>query len=318
VAFKARKLGLSPRLTAREFRTSIKFGKDELTLDDIAGVLAGGRLTGRMAFKDTGGGLTAQAKLSLAGADASQLLTSQARPPVTGALDLSVELEGSGLSPGALIGSLHGTGKTALSGAKLAGLDPRAFDAVTRAVDQGLSIDADRIANIVRRALESGQLAVKRAEGGIAVSAGQVRLNNVHVDSKDAGLSLDGNVDLTDSTLDARLVLSGSSEAAGGRPDIFMALRGPVASPARSIDVSALTGWLTLRAVEHQAKRLKEIEAAQPSAAPIPKNSNNPEKNPENTNKPGTELAPALPAPVVIAPAPRPTGAPATSVGPQH
>ena len=349
VALKARKLDLSPRLTAREFRSSIKFGKGELTFDNISGVLAGGRLAGRMAFKDAGSGLTVQAKLSLSGADASQLLVSQARPPVTGALDLSGELEGAGLSPVALIGSLHGSGKIALSNAQFSGLDPRAFDAVTRAVDQGLSIDAARISDIVRKALESGQLAVKRADAGIAVSAGQVRLNDVHVDSQEAALSLAGNVDLTDGTLDARLVLSGSSEAAGARPDIFMALRGPVASPSRTIDVSALTGWLTLRAVEHQAKRLKEIEAAQPkiappapetiapkapapespapalSPAPSGKRDSNvapaaivpaPKPIPANNAENGkSEIAPPLPPPMVISPAPQPGGA---SVGPQN
>jgi uncharacterized protein involved in outer membrane biogenesis len=330
VALKARKLDLLPRLTAREFRSSIKFGKDELALDDISGVVAGGRLAGRVTFKDAGSGLTVLTKLSLAGADASQLVVSQARPPVTGALDLSGEIEGAGLSPVALIGSLHGSGKIAISNAQLAGLDPRAFDAVTRAVDQGLSIDAARISDVVRNALESGQLSVKRAEADIAVSAGQVRLNNVHVDSHEAALLLAGNVDLTDGTLDARLVLSGSSEAAGARPDIFMALRGPVTSPLRTIDVSALTGWLTLRAVEHQAKRLKEIEAAQPKLAPpapqVPAPAL-PEKRDSNvapvpkpfpaTNRQDDkrEAAPPLPPPMVIAPAPQPGGA---SVGPQN
>ncbi len=80
----------------------------------------------------------------------------------------------------------------------MAGLDPRAFDAVTRAVDQGLSIDNAGIANVVRKALAGGQFSVKRAAGDFAIGAGQVRLANVTVDSKDADLSLTGNVDLTD------------------------------------------------------------------------------------------------------------------------
>jgi large subunit ribosomal protein L24 len=315
VTLKARKLDLLPRLTAREFRALAKFGKDELTLDDMAGVLAGGRLAGRMVFKDSGLGLTAQAKLSLNGADASLLLPAQTRPAVTGALDLSAELEGGGLSPVALIGSLHGSGKIALSDGQMAGLDPRAFDAVTRAVDRGLSIDRERISNVVRKALESGQLAVKRAEGDFAVSAGQLRLTNVRVVSPEADLSLAGNVDLIDGTLDARLVLSGSDEAAGARPDIFMALRGPAASPSQTIDVSALTGWLTLRAVEHQAKRLKEIEAAQPRSVPPGESVL---KNSESPNNPKTKLAPALPPPMVIGPTPRPAAAPPASVGPQN
>lgn len=321
ITLNARKLDLSPRLTAREFHVSVKFGKDEMAIDDIGGVLASGRMAGRIAFNDSSGGLRTQAKLSLNGADASRLLTSEARPPVTGSLDFSAEIEGSGLSPVALIGSLHGTGKVALAGAQLAGLDPRVFDAVTRAVDQGLSIDAERIANIVRKGLESGQLSVKRAEGGFAVSAGQLRLNNASIDSKDADLSVTGAVDLTDGTLDARLVLSGAADMPGARPDIFMALRGPVAMPSRTIDVSALTGWLTLRAVEHQAKRLKEIEAARPVAPPQAPQPVTPMSRSDTGPAPpvtANEKAPALPAPVTIAPAPRPANAPAASVSPQN
>jgi large subunit ribosomal protein L24 len=225
------------------------------------------------------------------------------------------------LSPVALIGSLQGTGKVTLSDAQFAGLDPRAFDAVTRAVDQGLAIDAVRISDVVSKALDSGQLSVKRAEGTLAVSAGQVRLSNVTADSKDAELSsLAGNFDLTDGSIDVRLVLSGSSQATDARPDIFMALKGSVAAPSRSIDVSALTGWLTLRAVENQAKRLREIERATPkpeALAPQPPASQTPAPQ---TTIPKVEQAPALPAPVDIRPVPTPgrSGQPAASVGPQN
>jgi large subunit ribosomal protein L24 len=155
---------------------------------------------------------------------------------------------------------LQGTGNIVLADAQLAGLDPRAFDAVTRAVDQGLAIDSVRISDVVNKALDSGQLPVKRVEGAISVSAGQMRLSNVTADSKDAALSVAGNLDLTDGSVDARLVLSGSNQAAGARPDIFMALKGSIAAPSRSIDVSALTGWLTLRAVENQANKLRDVE----------------------------------------------------------
>lgn len=359
IALKARRLVLSPKLNIREFRSALHFGDRGFVIGDLAGVMAGGRLGGRIAYRGTDNGLTMQAKLLLAGADASVLLPGGARPAVSGALDLSAEVEGTGLSPIALAGSLQGTGKIAIADAQFAGLDPRAFDAVTRAVDQGLSIDAARISNVVRKALDSGQLSVKRAEGTLSVSAGQARLNNVTADSKDADLSMSGTVDLTDGSIDARLVLSGSNEAAGARPDIFMALKGPVAEPLRSIDVSALTGWLTLRAVENQARRLKEIESARPKPAPPPpqlapkseieippaaasapppaiplatRNENaiapapppRSEPVPMPPPAPKSVLAPALPAPVDIKPAPTPNGArsgvgrPAASVGPQN
>ncbi len=305
VALKVRQFDVAPRLRAREFRATLRLGANEFALDDMTGDVAGGRLTGRLSFASAGDRLKAQAKIALTGADAAALLPADARPPVSGLLGLTADVEGTGLSPVALIGSLQGSGKVSLADAQFAGLDPRAFDTVTRAVDQGLPIDTARIADVVRKALDSGQLAVKRADATIEIGAGQVRLSKVTVESKDADLSLAGNLDLTDGSIDARLVLSGSSQAAGARPDIFMALKGPLAAPTRSIDVSALTGWLTLRSVENQAKRLRAIENASPQAG-------------TPTTAPKRDMAPALPAPIDIRPVPGRSNQPAASVGPQN
>jgi uncharacterized protein involved in outer membrane biogenesis len=259
VALKLRRVELLPQLAAREFQATLKLGKNALALDDIDGVVAGGRLSGSLAFARGGDGLTAHGKLALAGADAVRLLRAAARPPVTGTFDLSLDVAGSGLSPAALIGSLHGGGKIALSNAELAGLDPHAFEVVTHAVDQGLVVDNERISDVVRRALDSGQLSLSQAQGTIAVNAGQLRLRQV---TAAAALALSGDLDLGNGTLDAHLVLSGKDEAAGQHPDIYLALKGPLTAPTRSIDVSALTGWLTLRAIDNQAKQVQKLEEA--------------------------------------------------------
>jgi large subunit ribosomal protein L24 len=169
---------------------------------------------------------------------------------------------------------------------------------VTRAVDQGLPVDAARIASLVGQALASGQLDVKRAQGELAVTAGQIRLNNARAAGHGADLALTGALDLTLGTVDSRLILTGIDQTANAKPDIFLALRGPIASPDRTIDVSAFTGWLTLRSVERQSKKLESIEASPPvqpmePAAPI-----NPPPQPE-------QVAPA-PAPKPARPAPPP------------
>ncbi len=349
VVLKAGRLELSPRLTARAFRSTLRFGKREFAFSGMTGDVSGGKLASQISFQDAEAGLTAQVKISLTGADAAVLLPASARPPVTGSLGLVIEMAGTGLSPVALIGSLQGSGKITLDAAQFAGLDPRAFDAVTRAVDRGLTIDSARIADVVRKALESGQLAVKHAEGVIAVSAGQIRLSNVATESKDANLSISGNLDLTDGSIDARLMLSGASEAAGARPDIFMALKGPIAAPSRSIDVSALTGWLTLRAVDNQAKRLRAAEDEAKRLRAIEEEARRKRASEEEARRkrlleieanrqqeienqarrlresesalprPG-DLAPALPAPVDVGPLPKPGGEtrPAASVSPQN
>jgi uncharacterized protein involved in outer membrane biogenesis len=306
VALKFARARVLGQFAARELNATLRFGKDELALEDVAGTLAGGRLSGGIAFRSGESGLTTHARISLARADVATLLSTAARPPITGSLDLTAETEGTGLSPIAVVGSLKGSGKILLSNGQIAGLDSRSFEAVTRAVDQGLPIETGRISVLVGKSLDGGPLSLKRAESTVQISAGQLRLSDVSAESKGAALSIAGTLDLTDGSVDARLILSGSAEAAGARPNIFVALKGPLTAPARSVDVSALTGWLTLRAVENQTKRLRAIEnvPAQPSGRGMP----------------NTRQAPALPAPIDVrpAPAPRSAGQPAASVRSQN
>jgi large subunit ribosomal protein L24 len=218
-------------------------------------------------------------------------LPAATRPPVAGKLNLTAALEGTGLSPVALIGSLQGAGKLSVEDAELAGLNPRAFDTVTSAVDQGVPVDGGRISDMVRKALDSGHLSIKHGEGALTVTAGQVGVANFTAAAPEADLSLSASVDLIDGLLDAHLTLSGKSS--GIRPDIFMAVKGPLAAPERNVDVSALTGWLTLRAVENEAKRLKAIEAAPVHAAPPRPPGAKSDLNPPKTAPPVAKRQPA-------------------------
>ncbi|HET7850187.1 MAG TPA: AsmA family protein [Pseudolabrys sp.] len=274
ITVKATRAALTPRLTARELRGTLEFGKDEMTLDNVSGDLAGGHFAGQLAFRKSGEGLAAHLKVALDGADVTAMLPASTRPPLAGKLALKAELDGSGMSPSALIGSLHGSGSVGLTSARIAGLNPQAFDAVAGAVDNGMPVDAAKISDVVGRALESGRLSVASIGGNIAAAAGQIRLNETSAHASDADVAVTGTLDLTDGTIDARLVLSGADRSATStRPDIFLAVRGPLSSPSRSVDVSALTGWLMLRSVEHQAKKLESIErdrAAAVEAAPKP------------------------------------------------
>jgi hypothetical protein len=48
---------------------------------------------------------------------------------------------------------------------------------------------------------------------------------------------------------------------AGAKPELSVTLKGPLAAPERTVDVSSLLGWLTLRSTELQTRRLQSLEA---------------------------------------------------------
>jgi hypothetical protein len=123
--------------------------------------------------------------------------------------------------------------------------------------------------------LGKGPLAIAFAQGEIAATAGQIRLTNTAIRTKDSELGVHGNIDLARGTINAQLSLTGaggSGAPAGTRPEIKLLLRGPIAAPQRRLDVVAFTNWLALRAIEEKDKRINALQsgAVAPVAPPVP------------------------------------------------
>jgi large subunit ribosomal protein L24 len=264
IAIKAGQVALTSKLSARNVRAVVDLHDSELTVADIEGALAGGSVAGDFAFKRGDEGMATHSHFKLADVEAAELLGG-VRPPVSGKLSAELELAGSGRSPIALIGSLKGEGKLTLRDGSVARFDPGAFDAVTRAIDQGLPIDTTRIGERMEAALAVGGLSIVLAQGSIDASLGQLRLVDLSVQAKGAEFAPAGSIDLTQGAIDARLVLSALKAAdakTGGPPDISVALTGPLDMPKRTLEVAALSNWLARRAADQKAKRVDALEQA--------------------------------------------------------
>jgi hypothetical protein len=175
-------------------------------------------------------------------------------------------------------------------------VDPLAFAAVIRSVDEGLPLDATRIRDRMEVALGNGALRVALAQGEIAVASGQLRLANTAVRAKDAEVGVSLGIDLSGSAIDARLVLSGAPGTGaleGVRPEIALSLRGPFGEPKRTLDVNAFTSWLALRAIEEKDKRIEALQTGReaPAVAPAPS------ITPPAATTPATPAPSAVPAP---------------------
>jgi uncharacterized protein involved in outer membrane biogenesis len=271
LSVKAARVPLTAKLAARDVRGVLRIGESQLALQVLDGSMAGGRLGGELVFLRQGEGLIARSRIRLTDANAADILPGDGL--ISGRLAFDVSAEGTGMSAGALIGSLDGGGTFTLENGRLARLDPTAFDTVMRAVDRGLPIDAISVRERIDSALASGVFAVARAEGPIVINAGQARLSNTILHAQGADLALGGSVDLAEGTLEARLLLFGTGGASSPihtRPEITIALRGPISAPKRTIDATALANWLALRAVEQQSKKLEVLEGREAAPPPGP------------------------------------------------
>ena len=264
IEFTASRATLTPALMARQLRGTLRVEPTEIAIENLEGMLAGGRASGQLALRRGADGLGMRARASLVGGDAAALLPAEGKAPVNGRIGLQTDLEGMGLSPASLIGSLSGTGTITLEDAQISGLDPKAFNAAIRVAEQSAAVDAARIRDVVATVLDGGRLAVPRLDATVTINAGQISIGHTTVLGQGADLTISGSADLADTSVDARLTLAGpviSEGTSSIRPEILVTLKGPYAAPKRTIDVSALSGWLMLRSVERQAKQISAIES---------------------------------------------------------
>jgi uncharacterized protein involved in outer membrane biogenesis len=265
VAFKFDRAALTSTLAASGLRGTARFAPPQITLDDVEGTVGGGHLLGRLTFRHDADGVVGHGDIELAGADLAPLLAADGKN-LGGKLTLRLDADSIGPNTAALVGGLHGNGAIELADAHFGRLDPAAFRAAVLATDPAGSVEPPKLEAAVSAALDSGGLTVPQANAVLTLTGGRLSIGNTALAAQDgAGLALAGALDLNNSRLDTRMTLSAPPPAGaliGVRPELGIALRGALAAPKRAIDVSALTGWLTLRAAELQTRRLELIEAS--------------------------------------------------------
>jgi uncharacterized protein involved in outer membrane biogenesis len=264
-------------LTAPSLRIADGFVLDGLALDvrsadgavgfdGITGTLAGGSANGALRFgAPTDAGRALGLDFSLTGGSLEELGWQRGgRGVATGALDLSVNVEGIGRSLAGVVASLSGEGAFAARDGQIRGINAAAFDAVIRAADAGLALEADDIATAFSGHLDAGTLAFQRAEGTFSVVGGTLRAGNVAVDTPSATTLGSAVVDLNALTVQSSLSVAvdpGADAVAGARPEVGLVFSGPLAAPERSLDVTPFLGFLQARAFEAELREVEELQS---------------------------------------------------------
>jgi large subunit ribosomal protein L24 len=301
VSFTVGSAALTPPLTATSLKGVVHFDPATLAFDNIDGRLAGGHLTGGLSFHRNADGLAARLGLNLAGAAAAAIV-GPAFDVSGGRLTAAVQSDGFGASPISLIGSLHGSATMALANAQFSGLDLEAFDAAIGAAGAGAP-DLAKVRTAVNAVLTKGHVEVPQGNVAVAITSGAASIKDGNLTTKGGGeLALDGALDLGNGTIGARMTLSKPPPDAlvASRPGLAVTVEGSLTAPRRSLDLSTLTAWLTLRRAELQTRLIESIEAEQREAVTGPQS---PVSSPgAHLVEPGTAIE--LPTPPNLLPAP--------------
>ena len=242
----------------------VKSDGQSLTFDAIKGKIGGGEASASLDARQSANGIALNASVQLSGVEGTALRYRNLAMPA-GRASMQVTLASQGRSASALTGALSGSGTVTLESAKIAGLDPRAFEVAVRASDSGQAKDDARLKQIVEPALSAGALSVGSAQIPFIIRDGRLRVGATTLDANGVRAIVSGGYDIPADQADIRAALALTMVGpATGRPEIQLFAVGTPDALSRSVDVAALSSWLAVRAIDHETRRLDAIERGEP------------------------------------------------------
>ncbi|WP_316161455.1 AsmA-like C-terminal region-containing protein [Bradyrhizobium sp. SZCCHNRI20481] len=316
---------------------AIKSDGQSLTIENVKGKLGGGDVTATVDARSNANGLVLNGRVELAGIDGNALRYHSLKMPA-GKVSAQMTLAAEGRSVQALVNALSGNGTVTLDNAALPNLDPRAFDAALRAADAGQVSDDGKLRQVIEPVLTSGTLPVASAQIPFIIRDGRLRVGATTLEAQGARAVVSGGFDIPADQADIRASLSANTVGnANSRPEIQLFVIGTSGALTRAVDVTSLSSWLAVRAIDRETRRLDAIargevppaypsstaslpgvpEAgpAAPSAADVPLPGRDPRREPRAKLGGPRAVVPPL-TPPLSAPAPQPA-APVASSQPQ-
>ncbi|TYC51700.1 AsmA family protein [Rhodobacterales bacterium] len=246
-------------------RADLRISPTMLRLDGLSGNFAGGGLEGSLSLRRTDAEAALSGRVKLDKADLRQLVwRPDSRAVAAGSLDLFLEFEGVGRSISAIVSGLNGGGTFRMENGDFRGLNPQAFQLVTRAVDAGLDLEGAKIRDVFVNHMAAGNLPFEKVEGTLTMVGGRLSARNVVVDSRNAEIFGSAEMDLTKLALDADFSLKvdpGEDAVTGAEPQVGILFTGPLDAPRRRVDIAPFTAYLTLRAFEREVERVEKLQS---------------------------------------------------------
>ncbi|QSZ57291.1 AsmA-like C-terminal region-containing protein [Rhizobium sp. ZX09] len=267
LSLKAESFEAGPFGTVTGLTAKVTHDSGSLALDDITGGFMGGKIAGRFAMSTGEGAGIFRTKIAVTDANPEPILWANANGPVaTGRVAIDLTAESTGKSVGEMLKSAGGSGEIRASGLVLKGLNPGALPPILQAADGLLQpIDAPKVRPLVDQSLWQGEIGLGDVSLPFSVNGGALHFQNLRAAIDPLTLTADATVDLAAFTVNGDFDLlfnPGTETVAGAEPSLRLNYNGPLAAPALTTDVSALTNYLSLRAFEKERRRVEAMQAS--------------------------------------------------------
>ncbi|WP_264050530.1 AsmA family protein [Methylobacterium flocculans] len=238
---------------------------DGLSLRDLSGALAGGRIAGGLTLSRQGGAASVSGEGTITDAAIAGLAGGG---PVAGRVTAQLRFGASATSPTGLANNLGGSGTLALAGLGLPGADAGGLArALTRALAEDDPLREGRLQALVAEELGAGPLdAPAPVSTPVSLVGGTLRTGPLALDLGAARWAGTLALDLRDARLDARGTLTAGANPkgwTGARPAIQLGFAGPLRAPERSLDAGPATNGLAALVLQRELETIELFEADQ-------------------------------------------------------
>lgn len=250
--------GFSARLTQSSGR---------LSLEEMNGDWMGGKVSGALSMATGEKAGIFRSNIAVTGVDPQAHIWQFAGAPVvaTGRFDASFSAEATGASVHDMLISAGGSGEIRANGLTLRGVNLAAFAPLLTEADklEG-EIDTAKTKPLVDALIFNGEVKADSLAMPFTINNGALRLQNIALSTEQANLTGSMNLDLLEQVVDGNVTVAynpGQEAQAGGEPSVGLVYSGPFAAPAVNTDVSAMSGYLSLRAFEKERRRVETLQA---------------------------------------------------------
>ncbi|MCY0146241.1 AsmA family protein [Hoeflea sp. G2-23] len=266
IVLKADLIELGRAGSARNFTSELTTGAGVMILANAEADWFGGRLGGNLSLTNANGSVFLSGRVSSTGVDLAAVERAiRGSAVLSGGIDISASVEGTGKSMGEVAASLAGGGELAANDLVINEIDPGAFARILGAADrEGFKIETDTVGDMVAGFMTGGEMRAKSLALPFTLTGGVMRFSTAEIDGERARLAGDARVDLLGLKLESDWRLSfepGVEAIAGGDPSVVFALAGLLVDPALSIDATQMTNYLSMRAFERERRKVELLQA---------------------------------------------------------
>ena len=267
VALKANRFWAGYPTPIEKLAGRLTYDGGSISLVDATGELSGGKAKGSVSLTTGDGQAFLRGRLDVASADARAFswTLGSVVPVLSGRADAMLVLESSGANIRQLANQLSGSGNVAFPTLDINGLDASALPKI---LDAAGKIDGDitapKVQPLAGMIVGTGRTHLEAFKLPFTIASGHLRVQNAASDAGPARIAFDGDYSIADAVVNAGLRLAfnpGDDAPSGAEPAISLKFSGPFATPSTTVDVTELTGFLSLRALEAERRKADILQS---------------------------------------------------------